>query len=164
MKIILSQKSILWTKKYNICPRALKQLLITLCKKEGVPTNKNLYIKIKPRSCNSEFDISRNVIVVGIDTQSANPHSIIRRMIRNLLHELRHYIQYKIKKRKAEFSYSYLDLIRLSDRYWYAPEEIDARKYERRKLNFVFNRLMRASFLCRRGACCCGCSFSSSNR
>jgi len=140
MKIIFSRNSHKWFKRFNICYKSLKKVLKDLCNKEGTPSNKTLYINIRKYGY-SDFDISKNRINVGIDTLSNNKNLKIRRMVRNLLHELRHYIQYKIQMRSSQFSYSLRDMIDVSDKYWNAPEEIDARKYEVRKLKFVLNRL-----------------------
>jgi hypothetical protein len=143
VNIIFSRQTHNWLKKYNVCYKSLKDILKYLCYKEGYPSNKTLHVHIRCSARDSEFDISRNEISVGIDTYSKNKNSKVRRMVRNLLHELRHFIQYKIKHKKIKFQYSYKDMINLSDRYWYAPEEIDARRYEVKKLNFVIKKLRR---------------------
>lgn len=91
---------------------------------------------------NSDFDICRNKIRVGVDMpKNASRQSKIKRMIRNLLHEFRHFIQYKIKNQDPIFTYSYRDMMLNNSRYWNAPEEKDARKYERRKLKFVLKQI-----------------------
>lgn len=141
MNIIFSKQTHKWLKRHRICYKSLKDILTYLCYKEGYPSNKTLHIHIRVNGRNSDFDISRNEINVGIDTYSKNKNLKVRRMIRNLLHELRHFIQYKIQHKKIEFQYSYKDMINLSDKYWYAPEEIDARRYEVRKLCFVIKKL-----------------------
>jgi len=143
VNIIFSHPSHKWLKKYNICSRSLRDVLKYLCYKEGYPTNKTLFIHIKNRSSNSEYDICKNKINVGIDCYSENKNLKVRRMIRNLLHELRHFIQYKIQRRRACFSYTIKDMMNISDRYWYAPEEIDARKYETKKLKFVLKQIQK---------------------
>jgi len=143
MNIIFSKPAHAWLKRYGVCYKSLKEVLIYLCYKEGYPSNKTLHIHIRSNGVNSEFDICRNEINVGVDVKTSNKSSRTRRMIRNLLHELRHFIQYKIKHMEFKFSYSYKDMMNLSDRYWYAPEEIDARRYEIRKLKFVMRRLKR---------------------
>lgn len=141
MNIIFSKKTHKWLKRYGIYYKSLKDIITYLCYKEGYPSNKTLHIHIRVNGRNSDFDISRNEINIGIDTYTKNKSLKVRRMIRNLLHELRHFIQYKIQHRKIEFSYSQKDMMNLSDRYWYAPEEIDARRYEVKKLNFVIKKL-----------------------
>ena len=140
MRIIFSRNSHKWFKKFNICHKSLEKILKDLCSKEGVPSNKTLSINIRKYGY-SDFDISKNKINVGVDSLSSNKNLKIRRMIRNLLHELRHYIQYKIQMRSTQFSYSLRDMIDVSDKYWNAPEEIDARRYEVKKLKFVLKRL-----------------------
>jgi len=140
MKIIFSRNSHKWLKRFNICYRSLKDVVSYLCYKEGYPSNKTLHIHIRSKGY-SDFDISRNEINIGIDCKSFNKKLRVRRMIRNLLHELRHFIQYKIQHKPVSFEYSYKDMINVSDKYWYAPEEIDARRYEIQKLDFVVKRL-----------------------
>lgn len=140
MRIIFSRNSHKWFKRFNINYILLKNALKDLCYKEGIPSNKTLFINIRKYGY-SDFDISKNKINVGVDTLSKNKNLKIRRMVRNLLHELRHYIQYKIQMKTAKFSYSLRDMIDVSDKYWFAPEEIDARKYELKKLKFVLKRL-----------------------
>lgn len=140
MRIIFSRNSHKWLKRFNICFKSLKKILKELCYKEGIPSNKTLFINIRKYGY-SDFDICKNKINVCVDTLSKNRNLKIRRMVRNLLHELRHYIQYKIQMRPARFSYSLRDMIDVSDKYWFASEEVDARRYEVRKLKFVLKRL-----------------------
>jgi len=143
VNIVFSRASNKWLRKYRIQRNSLVRALMLLCYKEGYPSNKTLHVHIMYNGINSEFDICRNKIRVGIDLpNTASAKSKIRRMIRNLLHEFRHFIQYKIKHQIPIFSYSYRDMLLQNDRYWNAPEERDARKYERQKLKFVLKQII----------------------
>ena len=143
MNIVFSKPAHHWLKRYRVCHKSLRNILKYLCYKEGYPTNKTLHIHIKHNGTNSDYDIGMNRITVGLDVYTKNKRQRVKRMIRNLLHELRHFIQYKIQKREVLFSYSQKDIMTMSDRYWYAPEEIDARKYELKKLKFVLKRIQK---------------------
>lgn len=114
-----------------------------LCYKEGYPSRKTLHIHIMENGINSEYNISRNKIRVGIDNLNKSSKTAkIKRMVRNLLHEFRHFIQYKVHNNKPIHTYSYRDMMLQNNRYWNAPEEKDARKYEVRYLNFVLKQLI----------------------
>lgn len=64
-------------------------------------------------------------------------------MSRNMLHELRHFIQFRIYKKPFIFSYSYRDAQLINSKYLNDPDEIDARKYEKAKLKFCYSRLIK---------------------
>jgi len=80
---------------------------------------------------------------IAVESSANKPrHYKLRKVLRNLLHELRHFIQYRIHKKPFTFSYTYRDLQLVSDRYWNDPDEIDARNYERKYLKFIYKRLV----------------------
>lgn len=141
MNIVFSRTTHNWFKHYKVCFKSLRNIIKYLCYKEGYPSNKTLYIHIKKNGIHSEYDLIKNRIIVGIDITSKNKNQRIRRMVRNLLHELRHFIQYKIHRKLAILSYSQKDMMTVNDKYWFAPEEIDARKYEIKKLKFVLKKI-----------------------
>ena len=144
MNIHFSRATYRWLKRFEVCSKSLRKIILHLTYKEGIPTNNNLFIHIMHNGINSEYDIIGNKIRVGIDiSKTSSKDRIVKRMVRNLLHELRHFIQYKIQKRKPEFTYSYRDMLYRTNKYWNAPEERDARKYERKKLSLAMKYLER---------------------
>lgn len=143
MNIVFSRPSHSWLKKHKVCFKSLCNVLKYLCYKEGYPSNKTLYIHIKKNGIHSDYDIVNNRISIGIDVYTKNKKQKVKRMVRNLLHELRHFIQYKIQRLQAQFTYSQKDMLSVNDKYWFAPEEVDARLYETKKLKFALRRIKR---------------------
>ena len=141
MNIVFSRPAHHWLRRYRVCHKALRNVLKDLCLEVGHPTRNTLYIHIKHNGTNSSYDIAKNQIAVGLDVYTKNKKQRVKRMVRNLLHELRHFIQYRIQGRTVLFSYSQQDVITKSRRYWLAPEEIDARKYELEKVGVVLEKI-----------------------
>ena len=85
-----------------------------------------------------------NTINVAVESSAKKPrHYKLKKMLRNLLHELRHFIQYRIYKKPFTFSYTYRDMQLVNDKYWNDPDEIDARKYESKYLNFIYKKIIK---------------------
>lgn len=97
-----------------------------------------------PRAIHSFFDLYTNTMHVAVQSKKGTPRYIkIFRTSRNLLHELRHFIQYRIFNIPCIPSYTYRDALLINSSYLNDPDEIDARKYEKSKLKFCYRNLIR---------------------
>jgi len=115
-----------------------------LCKKEGRTRVKRLRVHIMPRAIDSNYDYYTNTLNVAVQSKSSDPRYLkIKRMLRNLLHELRHFIQFRIQNKPFALTYTYRDAALNNSRYWNDPDEIDARKYEKQKLNSTYKAIKR---------------------
>lgn len=132
-----------WLQKHKINRQLLTNIIKQLCLKEGkLPPY--LKVRIMPRAIHSFFDLYTNTIHVAVQSKSFYPRCIkLSRMLRNLLHELRHFIQYRIHKKPFSFTYSYRDALLINSKYLNDPDEIDARNYERKKLKFCYKLLIK---------------------
>jgi hypothetical protein len=145
MKIRYTRKTKLWFKKIDIDAHKLSNIIVQLCAREGKCKRKaHMTINIMSRALDSSFTYINNRLDVAVGAKANKPrHYKIKKMIRNLLHELRHFIQYRIKNKPFNLSYTMRDANLMSDRYWNDPEEIDARHYERKMLMTVYKKLIK---------------------
>lgn len=143
MNISFTRKSLIWLKKNNISRDILTNIIKVLCYKEGrLPPY--LKVHIMPKAIHSFFDLYTNTVYVAVQAKSISPRCLkLSRMLRNLLHELRHFIQYRIHKKPFAFTYSYRDAQLINSKYLNDPDEIDARKYEKKKLKFCYRLLIK---------------------
>jgi len=143
MKIVLTQQSTKWIQKHKISIDNLFHVIKTLCRREGrLP--RQLRLHIMPRAIHSFFDLYTNTLHVAVQSSAQSPRYIkISRMSRNLLHELRHFIQYRIFMKPCTPTYTFRDAVLINSNYLNDPDEIDARKYEKSKLKFCYKRLIR---------------------
>jgi hypothetical protein len=144
MKIVFSRKSLDWLKKNKINSDKLFLLILRLCSEAGKLPNKTLRLNIMPRAIHSYFDFYTNTLCVAVQSKALEKRYIkLSRVLRNMLHELRHFIQYRIIKKPFKLSYTYRDAELINSKYWNDPDEIDARKYEKKKLKFCYNLLIK---------------------
>lgn len=143
MIIKYTRQSLRWFKKYNVDEYKLTKSIISLCKAEGKCSGLKMKINIMPRAIDSSYFHMFNILDVAVQSKKSDPRYIkIKRTCRNLLHELRHFIQFRIHKKPFTFSYSMRDMALMNSRYWNDPDEIDARKYERRKLTYLYKKII----------------------
>lgn len=144
MIIKYSRRSQRWLLRHKINQDRLTTAITTLCSREGKTRIKVLKIHIMPRANDSNYDYWLNILNVAVESRATDPRYVkLRRICRNLLHELRHFIQFRIKNRPFQLSYSYRDMTLMNSRYWNDPDEIDARKYEKKKLNYLYKKLIK---------------------
>lgn len=142
MTIKFTRKSHRWLYRHKISVERLTKALLHLCNREG-RTSRTIKINIIPNAVNSSYCYWIDVLDVAVGSRMKDPRYLkIRRVCRNLLHELRHFIQYRIHKKPFSFSYSMRDMTLLNSKYWNDPDEIDARKYERAKLNYLYKKII----------------------
>jgi hypothetical protein len=144
MKINFSRQSLKWLDKNGISSKSMDTIIHKLCKREGRTRAKRLRIHIMPRAIDSNYDYYTNTLNVAVQSKSSDARYLkIKRMLRNLLHELRHFIQFRIQNKPFALTYTYRDATLNNSRYWNDPDEIDARKYERQKLNSTYRAIKR---------------------
>lgn len=142
MRIRYTRQSKRWLSQYFVDINKLTDCIERLCNKEG-GSRRCITIHIMPKAINSDYEFWLDRLNVAVESHASRPrHFKLRKMCRNLLHELRHFIQYRIKHKPFAFTYSYRDAALLNSRYWNDPDEIDARNYEKRKLNFLYKKLI----------------------
>jgi hypothetical protein len=145
MNIKYTKKAKCWFKKIDIDIEKLSNIIVQLCAQEGRYRGKaHMIINIMPRALDSSFTYVGNRLDVAVGAGASKPrYHRIKKMTTNLLHELRHFIQYRIKNKPFNLSYTMKDVNLMSDRYWNDPEEIDARDYERKMLMTVYKKLIK---------------------
>jgi len=144
MRILYTKQSIKWLTKYKINSALLLYTLFKLCRQEGKLPLIKLRIHIMPKAIHSFFDYYTNTLYVAVQSKASVPRCIkLARMLRNLLHELRHFIQYRIIKKPFKLTYSYRDAQLINSTYWNDPDEIDARRYEKIKLRSCYKLLIK---------------------
>jgi len=144
MKINFSRQSLRWLGKNRLSSKSMDTIIHKLCNKEGRTRVKRLRVHIMPRAIDSNYDYYTNTLNVAVQSKSSDPRYLkIKRMLRNLLHELRHFIQFRIQNKPFALTYTYRDAALNNSRYWNDPDEIDARKYERQKLNSTYKAIKR---------------------
>lgn len=142
MKICFTRKAKRWFFKHQVNTQTLSQAIIHLCRKEG-HTKHDMTIHISPGARDSYFEYYFNRLNVAVESPASKPRYYkLRKVCRNLLHELRHFIQYRIKKKPFALSYTYRDIQLINDRYWNDPDEVDARNYERKYLKFIYKKII----------------------
>ena len=142
MIIKFTRKSLRWLDKQKVSLKKLEAGILTLCKKEG-KANRRIKINIMPHALDSNYYYWVDTLNVAVGSKGNAPRYIkLRRVCRNLLHELRHFIQYRIHKKPFTFSYSMRDMTLLNPKYWNDPDEIDARNYEKTKLNYLYKKII----------------------
>lgn len=144
MKINFSRQSLRWLGINTISAESIDTLIHKLCKKEGRTRVKRMRIHIMPRAIDSNYDYYTNTLNVAVQSKGSDPRYLkIKRMLRNLLHELRHFIQFRIHNKPFALTYTFRDAALNNSRYWNDPDEIDARKYERQKLGPAYKAIKR---------------------
>lgn len=144
MRIVYTQQSISWLVKHNINAPLLTCIIFRLCSKAGVLPNLKLRVNIMPRAIHSFFDFYTNTIHIAVESISTTPRYLkLKKMLRNLLHELKHFIQYRVQRKPFKLTYSYRDAQLVNSKYWNDPDEIAARKYEKSNLIFCYRRLIK---------------------
>ncbi|NBO98966.1 MAG: hypothetical protein EBU90_02390 [Proteobacteria bacterium] len=142
MIIKFTRKSLRWLFKHKVSVEKLEAGINALCKKEG-QVKRCLRINIMPNAFDSNYCYWIDTLNVAVGSRGSAPRYIkLKRVCRNLLHELRHFIQYRIYKKPFTFSYSMRDMTLLNSKYWNDPDEIDARNYERTKLNYLYKKII----------------------
>ena len=144
MKINFSRQSLRWLDRNGISSKSLDTIIHKLCKREGHTRVKRMRVHIMPRAIDSNYDYYTNTLNVAVQSKSSDPRYLkIKRMLRNLLHELRHFIQFRIHNKPFALTYTYRDVTLNSSRYWDDPDEIDARKYEKQMLGSTYKAIKR---------------------
>ena len=140
MKIKYTRQSLRWLCRHKISIEKLTEAINRLCRKEGSTRIKQLRVHIMSRAIDSNFDYYTNTLNVAVQSKAKDFRSLkLRRMLRNLLHELCHFIQFRIYNKPFVLTYSYRDMTLMNSRYWNDPDEVAARKYEKRKLRWIYN-------------------------
>lgn len=143
MIIKYTRQSLRWLKKYKIAEEKLTASIISLCKKEGRCGSLRIKINIMPRAIDSNYYYWFNTLNVAVESRKTDPRYLkIKRVCRNLLHELRHFIQFRIHRKPFVLSYSMRDMTLLNSKYWNDPDEVDARRYEKRKLTYLYKKII----------------------
>jgi len=145
MRISFSRQSLRWLGMNRVSVKSIDTLVHKLCRKEGRTRVKRMRIHIMPRALDSNYDYYKNTLNVAIQSKSSDPRYLkIKRMLRNLLHELRHFIQFRIHNRPFALTYTPRDAALNNPRYWNDPDEIDARKYEKQMLRSAYKATKRS--------------------
>jgi len=144
MNIRYTVKAKKWFKRYRVDTDKLTEIIERLCKKEGKCKRKlSMLIHIMPRARDSDFMFYGNKLSVAVGSSASKPrHYKLKKVVTNLLHELRHFIQYRVQNKPFTFSYTKRDANLVSDRYWNDPDEIDARNYERKLFSYVYKKII----------------------
>lgn len=144
MRIKYTRQALRWLFRNNINTERLDRSIFKLCSKEGRTKIKYLRIHIMPRAIDSNYDYYTNTLNVAVQSKSSDQRNKkLRRVLRNLLHELRHFIQFRIYEKPFKLTYSYRDMTLMNSRYWNDPDEVDARRYEKRKLNWLYKIIIK---------------------
>jgi len=130
-----------WLYKNYINPETLRKEIIRLCKGKDNYNHPRVVINVKKSGRNSDYCPCGNIINIGKYSSSNNHKLIVKGFLRVLIHEVRHFIQYKIHKRKADISYTDYDFRKNNSRYYNDPLEKDARKFERKHLDRLFKKI-----------------------
>jgi len=130
-----------WLYKHHIDTETLRKEIIRLCRSKDNNKHPRVVINVKKSGRNSDFDPCGNIISIGRYSDSKNKKLIVKGFLRVLIHEVRHFIQYKIHKRDTNISYTDYDFRENNHRYFNDPLEIDARKFERKHLDRLFNKI-----------------------
>jgi hypothetical protein len=130
-----------WLYKNYINPETLRKEIIKLCKGRDNNNYPRVIINIKKSGKNSEYCPCGNIINIGKYSVSNNHKLIVKGFLRVLIHEVRHFIQYKILKRKTNISYNNNDFLKNNNKYFNDPLEKDARKFERKHLDRLFKTI-----------------------
>lgn len=142
MIVKFTRKSLRWLDKHRVSVDKLQAAIHLLCSKEG-KNKRCLRINIMPNALDSNYCYWVDTLNVAVGSRRAAPRYLkLKRVCRNLLHELRHFIQYRIHKKPFTFSYSMRDMALLNSKYWNDPDEVDARNYERTKLNYLYKKII----------------------
>jgi len=129
----------------EVSAESISTLIHRLCKREGRTRVRKMRIHIMPRALDSNYDYYTNTLNVAIQSKGSAPRYLkIKRMLRNLLHELRHFIQFRIHNRPFALTYTPRDAALNNSRYWNDPYEIDARKYEKQMLRSAYKATKRS--------------------
>lgn len=142
MKIVYSRNTKRWFAKMGVQLYRLSYKIDVLCKRSGVKSYNKLYIHIKKRGIDSEYIFSGNKIIIGNDAPGCSKRLQVKAVLLALLHELRHFMQYRAFSLPLTVSYSEKDMKEGNASYYNDPLEKDARKYEKknikRLMGFVF--------------------------
>lgn len=142
MKIKYSRQASKWLVRNRVNINTLSKCIKNLCKQAG-GSNRCIHINIMPHAINSDYQYLFDHINVAVESRACKPrHYKLAKVCRNLLHELRHFIQYRINKKPFAFTYSYRDMTLVNSKYWNDPDEVDARKYEKSKFNYLYKKII----------------------
>lgn len=130
-----------WLYKHHINSEVLRKEIIRLCRGKDNNIHPRVVINVKKSGRNSDFNPCGNVINIGRYSDSTNQKLIVKGFLRVLIHEVRHFIQYKIHKRITNIAYTDYDFRENNHRYFNDPLEIDARKFERKHLNQLLKKI-----------------------
>lgn len=132
-----------WFNKHKVSLDILTAEILKLCKREGSIKAEALKVHIMPRAIDSNYDYWLNTLNVAVESKAIDPRYLkIKRVCRNLLHELRHFIQFRIHNKPFKLTYTMRDMTLLSSKYWNDPDEVDARKYERLMLRRIYKKII----------------------
>jgi len=130
----------------DVCLLRLSHKLESLCRTSGVRRYDKVYVHIKKRGADSEYVFNGNKIFIGNDAIGCSKKKQVKAVLLALLHELRHFMQYRAFPLPLTVSYSDRDMREGNSKYYNDPLEKDARKYEKknikRLMNFVFRPLV----------------------
>lgn len=126
----------------GVCTYRLSYKIELLCKRGGVKRYRRIYIHIKKRGIDSEYVFNGNKIIIGNDAFGSTKKLQVKAVLLALLHELRHFMQYRAFSLPLTVSYSERDMREGNSVYFNDPLEKDARRYEKknikRLMSFVF--------------------------
>lgn len=130
----------------GVCLFRLSYKIELLCKRAGVKNYNKIYIHIKKRGIDSEYIFNGNKIIIGNDAFGCSKKIQVKAVLLALLHELRHFMQYRTFPLPLAVSYSDKDMQEGNSTYYNDPLEKDARRYEKkhikRLISFVFKPLV----------------------
>jgi hypothetical protein len=130
-----------WLYINHINPEILRREIIRLCRGKDNNNHPRVVINVKKSGRNSDYDPCGNIINIGRYSHSNNHKLIVKGFLRVLIHEIRHFIQYKIHKRVTNIAYTDYDFQKNNHRYFNDPLEKDARKFERKHLERLFKKI-----------------------
>lgn len=142
MRVRYTRQANKWFTRHRVNTSVLTACIKHLCKQAG-GSNRTIAVHIMPQAVNSDYQYYLDKLNVAVESARNRPRYFkLQRVCRNLLHELRHFIQYRIQRKPFAFTYSYRDMTLLNSKYWNDPDEIDARKYEKSKFNYLYRKLI----------------------
>lgn len=90
----------------------------------------------------SEFDYYGNKLVLGNYAGKGHSEKFkVKCMLIALLHELRHFMQMRIFFFPQCADYSTADMIKNNSKYYNDPSEIDARRFERKHIKKILQKV-----------------------
>ena len=142
MKIRYSRYSKKWLARHNVSIERLSTEIARLCRRIGRISHRKIYIHIKRTGVDSEYDYCGNRLILGnFASRGHSERFRVKCLLIALLHELRHFMQMRIFFIPQCIDYSTSDMIKNNSKYYNDPSEVDARRFERKHIKKVLQRV-----------------------